>query len=327
MASTKDYRPELDGLRAIAIVAVMAFHYLKPVFGGGYIGVDVFFVLSGYLITSILAREVSTTSQIDYAGFVLRRARRLLPGLLALLLAYVLLCPVLWPSLAGPRWFDAALTATYVNNLRQAIRPHETPLGHTWSLAVEAQFYLLWPLVLPALLRLRRTSAILLLLASWLAVGVARFYCQARFGHPGHMFAYFSTPLHASGLLLGAAMALQPPRLRVGLPALGALVLLVIGVRPEIGYPLATPLAEILTALVICDPPRVLQSRPMVHLGKLSYSLYLWHFPLIFGREGDVRALPAIVVAAFGLAMVSYYGVERRFWAQARRPQVAPSPA
>ncbi len=102
--------------------------------------------------------------------------------------------------------------------------------------------------------------------------------------------------------------------------------MLVVGTQPEIGYPLATPIAEILSALVIGDPPRVLQSRPTVYVGKLSYSLYLWHLPLIFGREGDLLALPVVIVIAFGLALISYYGVERRFLIQGRYPQVAPEP-
>ncbi|RZL96862.1 MAG: acyltransferase [Sphingomonas sp.] len=205
--------PALDGLRAVAILSVMSFHANLWFAPGGSLGVDIFFVLSGWLITGLLIDEVERTGAIDRRAFLARRMRRLLPALSCLLLAYLLVAPWLYPESADRRWFDAATAFLYLTNLRESFWPADTPLSHSWSLAVEAQFYLLWPFVVPALLRLGRRRAALLLCACWLCLTALRSVWPAMIGGAS---TYYLSPLHATGLLLGGALALRPIPVRRG---------------------------------------------------------------------------------------------------------------
>src|SRR5262245_4370452 len=151
------FRPELEGLRAVAIGLVLAYHAGLPPFRGGYVGVDVFFVLSGFLITGLIVRELRATGRIDLRRFYARRARRLLPASLVaivgtVLLSVLLLPPLRIPDIAG----DAAASALYVSNIRFAVQATDylasdlppSPLLNFWSLGVEEQFYLFWPAIL-----------------------------------------------------------------------------------------------------------------------------------------------------------------------------------
>lgn len=310
---TLKYRPELDGLRAIAIVAVMGFHFTRQLVSGGSLGVDVFFVLSGWLITSILINEAGEAGWIDYRGFLMRRARRLLPALAVLLIAYLLLSPALWPELAARRWFDVGTAIFYVTNLRETFWPIETPLSHTWSLAIEEQFYVLWPLALTALLRLPRDRAARVLIALWAALTLARLACLHML--PGSPAAYYFTPLHSTGLLLGAALALRPVNARLGRVALAMLVAVIVAVHTERTFGYVTPLAELLTALVIANPPRLLAVAPLRFVGRISYGVYLWHIPIAwalgFPRSlGEVGFLVALSLIA---GWLSHVAVERWF--------------
>ncbi|HWD67931.1 MAG TPA: acyltransferase, partial [Caulobacteraceae bacterium] len=198
MAGRSAYIPELDGLRGLAALAVVLFH--SGLARGGGNGVDVFFVLSGWLITNILAREFDSRGDIDVGAFLTRRVRRLFPAFAFLLVVIVCLGPSLWPFVA--------LAASYTINLYMPfIRPAHI-LGHTWTLAAEWQFYLVWPFVVPLLLRLGRERATIALLIVCVVLTLARLPLYQEGLWPVATFS----PLHDTGLLLGAAVALNPPR-------------------------------------------------------------------------------------------------------------------
>jgi len=321
------YRPELDGLRAIAIFAVMGFHFARPLATGGSFGVDIFFVLSGYLITSILLGQAEEGG-IRYGAFLARRARRLLPALFLLLAVYVALGPILWPQFANRRWLDAATAAFYVTNLRETFWPADTPLSHTWSLAIEEQFYIGWPLVIGLLSRLSRRRAVQLLVAAWAVLTVARWGWETAW--PAHASAYYFTPLHATGLLLGSALAFRPWPIRWGGGALAALGLLIVAGHSTQGFVLQTPVAELLAALVLTDPPRLLAAAPLRFVGRISYGAYLWHIPIAWAFDFPANFVAAAGLMALSLAAgaVSHYGLERWFLAgRSGRPAPAGAPA
>src|SRR5690606_11647941 len=161
------YRPELDGLRGVAALVVVLFHCRVPGFGGGFLGVDVFFVLSGFLITSILLAEHAGTGGIALGRFYWRRALRLYPALLLTLAGYLSVAPLLWPG--HPHGTEALLAGLYLAVYSIPLSDYPDYLKHTWSLAVEEQFYLLYPLAL--ILCLRRMSPAEL--AKWLVIAVA----------------------------------------------------------------------------------------------------------------------------------------------------------
>jgi peptidoglycan/LPS O-acetylase OafA/YrhL len=302
----------LDGLRALAVVAVFAYHLDERAVPGGFLGVDVFFVLSGYLITSLLLDEWIHHGSVWLVGFWRRRARRLLPPLLLTLVGVALLTPVLfddvagrvrgelWAALAqGSNWFEGAAGHSYFEAIG---RP--SPLRHLWSLGVEAQFYALWPLV--AVVAVHR----------WGRKGVARaavagaalaFVAMALAFQPGHdpSWIYYGTEFRIGTLLVGAALAVWWPaaRLRAEIPrraglvvdgagavALGGLVALVLGLDGTTapayrgGLVLAALLAAVLVAAIVhpgAGVGRALSWRPLVYLGTRSYAIYLVHWPVI----------------------------------------------
>lgn len=316
--------PALDGLRGLAALAVLFFHAGLAEARGGALGVDVFFVLSGFLITSLATQELDRTGGLDLRRFFSRRARRLIPALAVLLAVYVVAAPWIAPRYADLRWKDAAFAALYLTNFVEAARPTYRPLSHTWSLAVEAHFYLIWPFALLWIGRLSRGRAALLVGALWLGVTVARIAWMELGGYGGQ--AYYSTFFHCTGLLLGAAVALSPWRAsagaagRLGWAGLaGFAALTVFGGR--LGYVYEAPLAEIAAALIVLGPPGVLAWRPLTALGLVSYGVYLWHVPLNHALGGSRGWGEALVLAAASVAAatVSYVLVERRF--VARRPQ------
>ena len=320
------YRPELDGLRALAITSVMGFHFVTPLMSGGSLGVDVFFVLSGWLITSILASEAEGAGRIDYGAFLLRRARRLLPALTVLLVAYVSLAPLLFPQFASRRWLDAASAAFYLTNLRETFWPAESPLSHTWSLAIEEQFYILWPLALLGLLRLPRRSAAQLLIGAWTALSLARVACLHLWQGPA---AYYFTPLHATGLLLGAALALHPVATSLGRVALAILVALFIAGRTSQTFVFVQPIAEIAAAAVIANPAKFLGAAPLRFLGRISYGVYLWHIPIMWalGRPKSPLEVGVLVGASVLAGWLSHVGVEQWFLRSPKTVRALPEPA
>jgi peptidoglycan/LPS O-acetylase OafA/YrhL len=273
------YNPALTGLRAVAIVAVDMHHCMVPGFNGGFLGVDLFFVLSGFLITSILQKEYEQTGSIDFLRFLWRRLLRLAPAL------YLVLTVALVIDYASP--IAVGISAAYLGNV---FRDHVAGLGYTWSLAVEAQFYLLWPLLLAPILRSRNPTAwvigLFLFATFWRVVLMTMLPMEV---------VYYRLDARLTGLLLGSALAVgalsissRDDRVRVAKLSAYALALCCVTVFPHtisgIG---AITVAEIGAAgllLAALDSTsttyRILSHPWMVRIGLWSYSLYLWHYPV-----------------------------------------------
>ena len=339
------YWPALDGVRALAIAAVVSFHL--GYFGGGWIGVDLFFVLSGFLITSLLLGERAATGAVRLRAFWARRARRLLPGLLLLLAVLALYAWAGGPGVVPAQVRSPALASLlYVANWQQLAGGHSyfaqfqapNPLLHTWSLAIEEQYYLAWPLLLLGLAWWARrrspralvsaTAALAVASALWMGIsahllGVDRAYLGtdtrawelllgglgAMVWPPGrvtrgHRVWAVATPLALGGLAVGAVFAAGPPGWiwDGGLVALAACGLVV--VTGSVQHP---------DGVVA----RLLGIGPLRWLGRLSYSLYLWHWPVIVVLNGTTTGLSGAGLllcrlgAMLGAACGSYYGVER----------------
>jgi peptidoglycan/LPS O-acetylase OafA/YrhL len=306
------YVPALDGIRAVSIIGVMFNHSGLSVGAGGFIGVSVFFVLSGFLITSLLVKEWARSGTVSLKRFWARRARRLLPALLVLLVAVALYAWLLAPpDTRGSLRIDAIASLFYFGNWHQIIAGQsyfaqaavESPLLHTWSLAIEEQFYLIWPLIVLGMLKWWRRRGPLLVLAvvGALASAAEMFFLY----HPGvdPSRLYYGTDTRAQDLLVGAVVAIvlstrRPATSRQSRYRYSALTLvaaLAFGVVwSRLNESSAFPyrggflLADVLAALVILGVvqaprelvARVLSWRPLTYLGQISYGLYLWHLPV-----------------------------------------------
>ena len=350
------YRRDIDGLRALAVVAVVGYHAGSPGFRGGFVGVDVFFVLSGYLITSLLAGEAVRNGSVSLVHFYARRIRRLLPALflmvaVTLVLGLFLLLPIFDEQQDLAR--SAVATALYVSNFYFfATAPGYfdpsadfKPLLHTWSLSVEEQFYIVWPATLIVLLRLSRGQPgrfLKILLAAVLSVlAISLAWClHATSVRP--TAAFFLLPSRAWELAAGSALAVVGPRIPVGKGAIGAAAALagislvvasIVALDDSMAFPggLATlPVAGtclLIVAGIVAPGNRVtnaLSVRPLVWLGLLSYSWYLWHWPLLaLARAVDLgqpsHSRDAVVAVASLLpAYLSYRFVEAHI--RFRRP-------
>jgi peptidoglycan/LPS O-acetylase OafA/YrhL len=350
------FRPDLQGLRAVAVLLVLLYHARIPGFGGGYVGVDVFFVLSGFLITGLIVREMEATGRLDLPGFYARRARRLLPAaglvLAVTMVASVLVLPPLRvPDVAG----DVIASALYASNIRFALQATDylgstlppSPVLHYWSLGVEEQFYLFWPALLTlaagAAFRIGRPALGLRRLAVVLAVVfVASLGMSLWLTSASPAWAFFSLPTRAWELALGALLAmpiaarLVPGRATPLAGWAGLAMILAAGVVFDETTPFpgtAALLPTVGSALVIAAglrttarapgalgdrlaPWRVLALRPLPFIGLISYSLYLWHWPILILPEaaaGEPLRAPAriaLVGVAILLAVVTQRWVE-----------------
>lgn len=302
------YRPELDGIRGIAVALVVLAHAGVPGFRwGGQVGVTLFFVLSGYLITRLLASEFGERGRISLGDFYWRRARRLFPGLAVLLVASLV---VGWVTVR-----DAAAISLYVGNWVRADGGSLGYLGHTWSLAIEEQFYLLWPVAFVAGLRSPR-----LLLGLALGSAISRFVVGGDWGQ----FASFA---RADGLLVGCALGLRPvaaSRWTLAAGLIGLSLATAIAWPRETLYSWLIPLSIAGSALTIAGATSgVLSARPFVYLGKISYALYLWHVPLLAtDLPTGTAVLLSIILAALSTALV-----ERPFRHMPRPAALRPSNA
>ena len=326
------YRSDVDGLRAVAILPVVAYHADLTLVPGGFVGVDVFFVISGYLICRLINDEIKAGS-FTVAGFYKRRIMRLFPALFAMLIATSILAYVYLLPIELKEYSDSLIAAvTNVSNVFFALTtgyfdaPAETrPLLHTWSLSVEEQFYIVCPLFMLACYRFcPRRLNMLLALGAALSF-VAAFLAYGR--NPN--FAFFLTPFRACELLLGALLGVRffpvaaTPPLKNTMGCMGlALVLFAVFVfSSETPLPLTMLVSCAGTAMIIHSSEngpsiagRLLSWRPAVFIGLISYSLYLWHWPImVFQRSDHFLAEQAPLATKFELIAISI-GVAYLSW-------------
>jgi len=347
-------RPDLQGLRAIAILLVVLGHARIPGFTGGFVGVDVFFVLSGYLITGILLREFRTTGKIAYLQFICRRLKRLLPALMVMLTVIIL----------AANWFLSSrefinqsgsfnYAATWTSNIFFAFREIDyfaemqtrDLFLHTWSLGVEEQFYLAWPLVLLGILLipkwLRGGDTGRHLLAFLGTVFIASLAVELYWAQKHPLWSFYLMPSRIWQFALGATVFLLTENNQARIARViqahptfnGALgLLLVIGsavlLHPNVTYPgYWALLPSIGTALILATKQRAhgdpainpLSHPALVWIGDRSYSWYLWHWPLLMlgfsiTTGNPVVTSAALAVLALAIAAVSYRFVELPFW-------------
>lgn len=346
--------PPLDGLRAVALTGVLLVHGMPAWLPGGFLGVDLFFVLSGFLITSLLLREAGHSGRISLRGFWARRVRRLLPALIVLVCGVVAAGPYLLPEQdPGALRADAVAALTYWANWRMIARGGDyftetaaaSPLQHTWSLAIEEQFYLLWPLLILLALRARRPRVVI---GAVCAAGFAASAVAAAVLHdplrPGR--AYFGSDTRAAALLAGCALAAALPIVarhpvpRRAAALTGAAVLAGFAVLAGGGdtwlYRGGFALAAVAGAAVLAElaaapgtpVARLLGAAPLAWLGRISYGGYLWHWPLFAvldaGRTGlaGPPLLALRLAATLAVAAVSFHLVEQPL----RRPGPAGRP-
>lgn len=336
LSAALPYRPDIDGLRAVAVLAVVLFHAKLGAISGGYVGVDIFFVISGYLITSIVVREIGEGT-FSLADFYERRIRRIFPALFVVVFASLIagwniLTPKDYTDLARSAMNTAIFTSNFAFNQTAgyfAPAAEAQPLLHTWSLAVEEQFYVIAPLALWFLYRLtsgwRALIFAILGLASlaWSAYGVSNEWSSA----------FYLLPSRAWELMLGMALAMRLfPSVGsrglanilggAGLAMIASAMLLFTDHTPFPG--LAALLPCVGAAFVIHSATsvptimqRLLSASPMVAVGKISYSLYLWHWPLLayatyeWGDEFGTRERLALIALAFVLSALTWAFVEQ----------------
>jgi peptidoglycan/LPS O-acetylase OafA/YrhL len=358
------FRPDIEGLRAIAVLAVVLYHAGVPGIRGGYIGVDVFFVISGFLITGLLWREASTTNTIRLSRFYGARARRLLPASATVAIATAIAAAVaLPPSQARSVLMDGIASALYVGNYWFALRGTDylasdsapSPFQHYWSLGVEEQFYLVWPALIIGTAwligRMRRSTASRAApyAAVFGLVVVASLTVAVLWTRSSPPWAFFSLPTRAWELAAGGLVALSirrwrrlPPR-PAAIAGWGGLALILLTCNqlgPGTPFPGAAALLPVLgTALLIgggcvtgaMGPGRLLCLPPMRALGRVSYSWYLWHWPVLLlmprllGQPAGLPAKLAATVLSAGLAVITLHLVENpgRFAAALRRSAAA----
>ncbi|MDR2333860.1 MAG: acyltransferase [Burkholderiaceae bacterium] len=340
MAGTENklqYNPALDGLRGVAIVLVLLSHAHVPLFDGAFFGVDLFFVLSGFLITSLLLIEFDKNQRIDYWQFYRRRFFRLMPALALFLLAYCIFAPMIWPELDDV-YSDALVSILYLADYGIAFFDSPDTILHMWSLSVEEHFYLIWPPLLVLLLRYATPGKVwrsILLL--WIMAWAWRVLWVVQGQQFYEIFFRFDT--RATGLLAGALLA----ALMIERPAFTRNLMK--NMAHLMWFPLAIPLlmemgwdnqqamlwgmtvveCAALVLLVAVNQRsglvyEMLSAPLLVKLGRLSYGVYLWHYPVVRYLRAEMP-WPLVVLLGFaisvGLAALSFYTIER--WAMRMR--------
>lgn len=356
------HRPGLDGLRGVAVLAVLGYHLGVGGFDGGFLGVEVFFTLSGYLVTALLFAEVRHSGRINLRRFARARARRLVPAMLACLAGTAAVVQLITPDRFGALSGHLAASLLYIQNWHliladvpyAAAFDNPSPLLHLWSLAIEAQLYLVWPLVLTsclAALGRRRTVVVILTLATLSALSAA-----VLFDPDAPARVYFGTDTRASGFLVGAALAAawgSRPRTAgtagarrygwlgtAGLAGLIAAFVLASEFDERLYRHGGFAIIGVLTAMVVAAavhptswPARLLGTRPLAWLGERSYGIYLYHWPIVVFTEPlpgsrlliDIgRVAATLVVAAASYRWfelpIRLAGRRRRTRSRSRRP-------
>ena len=337
-SGSRQFRTDIEGLRGLAILLVVIFHARPTWMPGGFIGVDVFFVLSGYLITRLLIDELESTGTIALPAFWARRARRLLPIAafviaITVLLSWAVLAPYAMRSVVA----DAIAASGFFANFKftwqlgdyfgaQLAASNPSPLLHYWSLAVEEQFYLVWPLLLVAVTRGKadirhaagRAVLVIVGLSVVLSVVMTRSYPTA---------AFYLLPARMGELAVGAAVAIWAPMFRAapqqlrtlgGWVGLVMIIVVALDIDESYAFPGLLAMVPVLaTALVIAGgegrpsywpASRLLRMRPLQWLGERSYGLYLWHWPLLVlaqARWGALGFFQTVVVVALAIVLSS----------------------
>lgn len=335
-----DYRPDIDGLRGISVLAVVIFHAFPGVLNAGFIGVDVFFVISGFLISSIIFRKLDAGT-FSFANFYSRRVKRIFPSLLVVLAAVYLIGWGLLTDMEYQRLGKhIAAGAGFISNFvlwREAgyfdVASETKPLLHLWSLGIEEQFYIIWPVIVWAAWKNRRAVpfiiiTVIVLSLGWSAIAAA-IYQSAHFYSPltrawelgaGSLIAWCGLRGRASGIVQKSRM-LPDVASSVGLALLGAGFLLI---DKGVAYPGTSAIVPVLgAALLIQAGPRaianrwILASKVLVWVGLISFPLYLWHWPLLSvmriatGHPPDWSQQAMVVILALILAWATYVFVER----------------
>lgn len=336
-----NYRPDIDGLRAIAVLAVVLFHINPTLLPGGFAGVDIFFVISGFLITGNIIKDAGSVQGFSWGEFYRRRALRILPVMFVVLLATLMvghftllpedLSKLGYSSLASVFSVANVYFTYFLDTSYFADDSNQQPLLHLWSLGVEEQFYLFWPILLIALVT--RFSRNWLLMIT-LLLALASFVLAQALLPSEPMFAYYMLPARAGELLIGALLAIWLSaghavmanwlRLLTGAVGAGLIVASLGWITEDMGFPGVNALPSSLGAALLIwagsgrtlGVSRILASRPLVLIGLISYSLYLWHWPVLaFYRYiyGVVEPLAGVVLfgAMLLLSVASYRWVEK----------------
>ena len=339
------YRPDIEGLRAVAVVAVVLFHAGAHFVSGGYVGVDVFYVISGFLITDHLWREVGRDGRLSFGAFYARRVRRLLPAAMFVLVVTVAASAAVLPPLQMRSvWKDALYCALYAGNFRFAATRTDyladttpSPFQHYWSLGVEEQFYLVWPIVLLAvsLVLWRRRPSRPAALAGLGSVVLASFILSVHLTRTDQPVAFFLLPTRAWELGLGGLIALGAPDLRrlpdrvtavIGWAGVGAIALACVIFGTTTSFPGVAALLPVLGAGAVIasglngpvdGPVRLLGRVGMRAMGRISYSWYLWHYPVLIlvpvavGHSLPLVAMLALAAGSGLLAVFTFRFVEQ----------------
>ena len=342
------YRPEIDGMRAIAIILVILFHAWGSTFPGGYVGVDIFFVISGYLITSIILKEMKE-GNFTYMGFYARRARRILPALLAMTIvttiaAFLLFLPadlidygklIIYTMLFGSN-FRLAATPGYFDQSMQ-----ENPLLHMWSLSVEEQFYLIWPTLLALTVRLLPDRKVKLAI---IGLGALSLIAAEVLVHVWPRSAFFHLPARGWELLAGALLAMNfIPRIAnrpfaeiLSAAGLALMIAPLFLYDKEATFPGLAALAPVLGCALLIHATgskrtgiaAFLSWAPIAFIGLISYSLYLWHWPIfaianyLVVRQLTTFEASLCVLIAISAAFISWRFIERPFRRRSAWPSV-----
>lgn len=347
MSAKLAYRPDIDGIRAIAVCAVVFYHAFPTMLPGGFVGVDIFFVLSGFLITGILAREYRQSGRVDFADFYARRVRRLLPALIAMIAVTLMLGLAFIPPIGdlqslGESAASALIFASNIFFLKQHQGYFDTaaevfPLLHTWTLAVEEQFYIGWPFLIIiagwAARKIGRSFTVgltaMLLVVFVVSIG-GSIYATTYYPN----YAFYLTPFRAWEFAIGAGLSLifrSPRQARpyvaglLSLIGLAAILVSLFAFDSATAFPGYLALLPTLGTVAMLAGggfnPRnsvstALGSNPFAYIGKISYGWYLWHWPFLailrsttLGQAGSVETVLA-VAASFIASMLSFHFIE-----------------
>ena len=341
------YRPEIDGLRAISVIAVLIYHsdlsfFGKYLFNGGFIGVDIFFIISGYLIGSIIINELKSTGKFSYKNFLTRRVRRILPVLFFIILAsltfsYFYLLPNdfvdLSKSILSSVLFGSNYYFSFIGEVYDAIESKYLPFLHTWSLSVEEQFYIIFPIIFVLIFRISNKNFVTILFFILLISFLFAYYSSINYP----IYNFYSLPSRAWEILLGVILAHYEIKKR-GFPKIknkliNNLIILAGFISILLSfyffnedmllpsYPTLIPLLGTSILIVYAGNDdfvtKFLSNKIMVFLGLISYSLYLWHYPIFsfsyileFSYENVSRRL---ILCSILLSIITYFIIEKPF--------------